>query len=71
MDEKFCIKCGQILPIEMFCKNGSRKDGRDNVCRACRRKQYLREHTTARRYFPDEITDEEILRECRKRGLIE
>lgn len=71
MEQKHCDKCNQILPIEYFHRNGFRKDGRDNVCRACRRKKYLRNNANARRYFPEEITDEELLRECRRRGLIE
>lgn len=71
METKLCCKCNKVLPISDFSKNSFYKDGLDNTFRACRRKKYLREHSTARRYFPSEILDEELLRECRRRGLIE
>lgn len=71
MEQKFCTICKRNLPVDSFHRNGFRKDGRDNVCRDCRRKKYLRDTKTARRYFPDEISDDELLRECRRRGLIE
>lgn len=71
METKFCYGCNRLLYIDEFGRNISRKDGRDNLCLSCRRKQYLRKNSTARRYFPEEITDEELLRECRRRGLIE
>ena len=61
MEKKYCYKCNKSLPIDSFGKNGYRKDGYDNVCRNCR---------SARRYFPDEITDEEIITEAKRRGII-
>ena len=70
MEKKYCYKCNKSLPIDSFGKNGYRKDGYDNVCRNCRRKKYLRENRSARRYFPDEITDEEIITEAKRRGII-
>lgn len=71
MEQKICYKCKRELPITHFNKNGYMKSGRDNLCRSCRRKKYLIKHSNARRYFPDEITDDELLSECRRRGLIE
>ena len=71
MEKKRCYVCNESLPASSFGKNGYMKDGLDNICRACRRKKYLITHSNARRHFPEEITDEDLLRECRRRGLIE
>ena len=35
METKECKKCGRKLPVEMFVKNKTRKDGLSNWCREC------------------------------------
>lgn len=58
------------MPLNAFGKNITRPDGLDNVCRECRRKYYLKAKGSARRRFPSEITDAELLSECKRRGLL-
>ena len=70
MEEKKCFRCKRVLPLDAFRKNISKSGCRDNICRQCRRKMYLKAHSTAHRYFPSEITDQELLNECKRRGLL-
>jgi hypothetical protein len=39
LPEKQCPKCKQMLPVEMFAKNRSKKDGLQYWCRSCKSKQ--------------------------------
>lgn len=39
MAMKKCYKCGIELPIEMFDKKSSSKDGHDSICKECKSKQ--------------------------------
>lgn len=70
MEKKICIRCKQNLPLKAFNRNINRPDGRDNICRECRHKYYTKRKGSARRYFPSEITDAELLTECKRRGLL-
>lgn len=33
--EKQCNKCGEVKPLEMFCKNKTTKDGHGRECKQC------------------------------------
>lgn len=33
--EKKCNKCGEVKPLEMFCKNKTTKDGHGRECKQC------------------------------------
>lgn len=35
---KKCNKCGEVLPLHMFCKNKATKDKLNNVCKTCSKK---------------------------------
>lgn len=37
--EKQCTKCKQMLPVKMFCKKMTSKDGLDSWCRSCMSQQ--------------------------------
>ena len=38
--EKFCRKCGRMLPIEMFNINRRNSDGRQSYCKECSKKAF-------------------------------
>lgn len=38
---KYCNWCGLELPLLQFKRNPNYKDGRDNVCKGCRRKRLI------------------------------
>lgn len=38
-EEKLCTQCYHIFPIAHFCNNKGTKDGFDNICKVCQRKQ--------------------------------
>ncbi len=41
-DEKRCSSCKVIKPMDMFCKDSSRPDGKDNKCKACQKAEYTK-----------------------------
>lgn len=41
MELKHCPKCDRDLPLNMFGKNKSKKDGLQNYCKECRHKEYV------------------------------
>ena len=43
-DEKVCVECYEILPLENFIRNKNRKDGYMGMCKACQ-KTYVPKHT--------------------------
>lgn len=43
-DEKFCRKCGRILPMEMFHNSRRAPDGKQVYCKECSRKAYKAWH---------------------------
>ena len=36
---KKCTKCGEVLPLHMFCKNKATKDKLSTLCKECVRKK--------------------------------
>ena len=38
MEEKKCTRCGELLPLSMFNKNKSTKDGHLTICKMCMKK---------------------------------
>ena len=54
---KRCTMCKQLLPLEEFHRNRSRRDGRQNACKPCniaRNQRWYREHPEVRRIRMDE-----------------
>lgn len=51
---KYCKRCDRTLPIEMFCKNKSSKDGHAFYCRDCTSK-YGKEYREKNKHNPDLI----------------
>lgn len=49
---KRCSECRRELPLETFYRNKRNKDGRDNLCKACRKgwNAYEYERRRARMY---------------------
>ena len=43
---KRCSRCKELLPLDSFSKNRSKRDGLQNNCRQCQR-EYVREHYRA------------------------
>jgi len=33
--KKLCAKCGKVKPLSEFCKNATKKDGRESACKGC------------------------------------
>lgn len=48
--KKLCPKCRRTRPITEFYRNRSRPDGRHNICRVCRLKEYHRLSYDGERY---------------------
>ena len=38
--EKKCIRCGDSLLLAKFCKKAKNKDGYDNKCKECTKRDY-------------------------------
>lgn len=56
---KACTKCGQVLPLEMYHKNPSSKDGRRGACKPCRI-SYCRERYAANNETPPSLEHPEF-----------
>ena len=63
---KTCRKCKRQLPAEAFYKDISRPDGLSFYCRECHKR--LAGRATEPRLRS--ATDEQLLNECRRRGLL-
>ena len=40
---KQCIKCKEVKSIDLYHKNSARKDGKNNICKECRKKSECKE----------------------------
>ena len=51
-DERRCSKCKELHPLDWFCKDRSRKDGRHPWCKSCRKRSsdalYRKNHDSIR-----------------------
>lgn len=63
---KTCSKCKRLLPATAFYKDASRPDGLSFYCRECYYKVNGQKPNPRLR----SATDEQLLNECRRRGLI-
>ena len=63
---KTCRKCKRQLPAEAFYKDGNRPDGLSFYCKECHNEVAGRAPNPRLRA----ATDEQLLTECRRRGLI-
>ena len=53
MTTKICCSCKKKLPLESFCKNKTKADGRGTKCKECQ-KQYLKDHYKKnKKYYAD------------------
>lgn len=50
MGEKICPKCGHKLPVALFSRNRSKKDGLQSYCKQCALEANLRHQKTSERY---------------------
>lgn len=66
--EKKCTSCNKTKDISEFNKNRTRKDGRDNICRACRKFLYRNRIGRTPRSSIEDFTTQELLDELRRRG---
>lgn len=66
MLSKTCSKCKRQLPADAFFKDISRPDGLSFYCREC----YYKVNGRASNPRLRSATDEQLLNECRRRGLI-
>ena len=66
MLSKTCSKCKRQLPADAFFKDISRTDGLSFYCRECYYKVNGQKPNPRLR----SATDEQLLNECRRRGLI-
>lgn len=58
-DTKRCNKCGRDLPLSAFHRCITRPKGRNEVCRQCRRAEYVKKHGNGlHKYTDKEIIDE-------------
>lgn len=53
METKYCSSCEQDLPVTMFSKNRSRKDGLQSKCKECRKKSWKKEYSENIDYYKD------------------
>lgn len=70
MNEKQCPRCGKTKPLDQFGPNIRHADNRDTYCRECRKEIERNRRGGIVRLF-SKFTDEEMLTEVRRRGLIE
>lgn len=53
METKYCSSCERDLPVTMFSKNRSRKDGLQSKCKECRKKSWKKEYTENVDYYKE------------------
>jgi hypothetical protein len=52
VDYQGCSECGQMKPLEEFCKNKSCPNGRDRTCKECSSKKYSERKLKAKNLIP-------------------
>lgn len=70
MNEKQCPRCGKTKPLDQFGPNVSHADRRDSYCRTCRKEIERNRRGGIERLFA-KFSDEEMIAEMRRRGLME
>lgn len=66
-EKKKCIYCKKVLPISEFYKNRDRPDGRDVLCKVCRKAVQRKTPTIVSQSDLANVPTQELLEELSRR----
>ena len=69
-EKKKCIYCKKVLPISEFYKNRDRPDGRDVLCKVCRKAVQRKTPTIVSQSDLANVPTQELLEELSRRGSL-
>lgn len=67
-DTQRCSKCGEEKPLAAFRRQSHRSNGRDSICRACRKQAYRRSKDRSFGPLPGAHGSEEWVHEIWRRA---
>ena len=70
-EKKKCIYCKKVLPLSDFYKNRDRPDGRDVLCKVCRRAVQRKKPTIVSQLDLADIPTQVILDEISRRVALQ